>query len=84
MKLATSKSLCVTDTDRCRLGAFLASHESRIWGAKNSRDKLEVLLRTFRSGGLSLRSRNPRDDELGTPARGFTVCKAADRHARLS
>ena len=40
----TGSRHCVTDTDRCRLGAFLASHESGIWGAKNSRDKLEVLL----------------------------------------
>ena len=44
MKLAADNRHCVTDTDRCRLGAFLASHESGIWGAKNSRDKLEILL----------------------------------------
>ncbi len=44
MKLAINKNLSVTDTDRCRLGAFLTSQESRIWGAKNAQDKLEVLL----------------------------------------
>ncbi len=44
MKRPANNCLRVTDTDRCRLGAFLASQESRIWGGRSCRDKLEVLL----------------------------------------
>ena len=44
MKPLDDKSQRVTYMDRCRLGQFLDSQESRAWGNRRCRAKLEVVL----------------------------------------
>ena len=44
MKLNSKEHLCVTNSDRCRLGAWLTSQEAHVWGNRRSLADLEVLL----------------------------------------
>jgi regulator of nucleoside diphosphate kinase len=48
MKLFDDQSQRVTYMDRCRLGQFLDSQDSRAWGNRRCRDKLEVVLEQAR------------------------------------
>lgn len=44
MTPAADKSLCVTDADRCRLGALLATPNAHAWGKSRWLAKVEVIL----------------------------------------
>jgi regulator of nucleoside diphosphate kinase len=43
------QNCCVTDADRCRLGAILTSSEGRAWGRRNGLGALEERLEDARS-----------------------------------
>ena len=44
MKTVNDKRKCVNDTDRCHLGQLLANPESRAWGDRRCRARLEAVL----------------------------------------
>lgn len=44
MKPAADNSLCVTDTDRCRLGSLLATSNALAWGTSRWLAKVEAIL----------------------------------------